>query len=146
MRERLMYLLPKPKIKIMFHVFWVLPPGFSRNFSIFRGYIEGQSLYIAGKLGIFPSPRVYVVGDIPSYFPYISSYSFIFSTYLLRFSKVPLTEEMVICRFQVYLPPPWSRDFFQVPYFTPPRVIQNPDFYRGRVVIRGSRIYPRVKF
>ena len=56
------------KLEIMFHVFLV-----------------SHGLFIAVNFGIFPSPTVYTEGDISSYFPHISSYSFIFSTYFFIF-------------------------------------------------------------
>ena len=40
-----------------------------------KAYIE------EGDLGIFPSPRAYVVESISSYFPHVPSYSSIFSSY-----------------------------------------------------------------
>ena len=38
-----------------------------------RNILKSQSLDRGGDLGNFPSPRVYIVAGIPSYFPHISS-------------------------------------------------------------------------
>ena len=56
------------------------PRGKVQNFS------KSQSLYRGEELGIFLSPKVYVVGGVPTYFQLISSYSFIFPTYFFLFT------------------------------------------------------------
>ena len=119
--------------------------GFSRNFPSPKACLRRKGSeffrpkgYRERKISeFFRSPRVYIIVEgIPSYFPQVPSWSFIFSSYsftfftyfiiflhafhifFFRFSQVPSTLGYADFRFT----PPPRQKFFQVPSLHLPRV------------------------
>ena len=56
-----------------------------------QNFFKSQSLYGSGYFFIFSTSSSFISPYFPQQFPHISSYSFIFSTYFLRFFQVPST-------------------------------------------------------
>ena len=136
----------------MFHVFRVLPPGFSQNFlksqSLYRGkariFSESQISYSEGRHGIFLSPGGYI--ESQSLYRGKSSEFFQVLGPIQRGRCQNFSKSQNLCSRRYFLIFSTYFFIFSAYFFTFSRYFFIIRESGEGVVICGSRIYPWVKF